>query len=58
VFWKREIFLSKKNFGGKKINLAKKFFNLANTILPNNMGEISTENYVLSISQLKKGLKI
>jgi hypothetical protein len=27
VFWKKEIFLSKKNFGGKKINLAK-------TILP------------------------
>jgi hypothetical protein len=23
VFWKWEIFLSKKNFGGKKINLAK-----------------------------------
>jgi hypothetical protein len=34
VFWKREIFLSKKNFGGKKLNLAKKFFNLAKTILP------------------------
>jgi hypothetical protein len=34
VFWKKEIFLSKKNFGGKKINLAKKFSNLAKTILP------------------------
>jgi hypothetical protein len=26
VFWKREIFLSKKKFGGKKINLAKTIF--------------------------------
>jgi hypothetical protein len=34
VFWKREIFLSKKKIGGKKINLAKKFFNLAKTIFP------------------------
>jgi hypothetical protein len=34
VFWKRKIFLNKKNFGGKKINLAKKFFHLAKTILP------------------------
>jgi hypothetical protein len=25
VFWKRKIFLSKKKFGGKKINLAKSF---------------------------------
>jgi hypothetical protein len=34
VFWKREIFLSKKKFGGKKINLTKMFFNLEKTIFP------------------------
>jgi hypothetical protein len=32
VFWKREIFLSKKKFGGKKVNLAKTIFPLKNHI--------------------------
>jgi hypothetical protein len=40
VFWKRKIFLSKKNFGGKKINLAKKFFNLAKTIYNGQFSEL------------------
>jgi hypothetical protein len=31
---KKEISLSKKNFGGEKINFAEKKFNLAKTILP------------------------
>jgi hypothetical protein len=34
VFWKSEIFLSKKKYGGEKINLAKMIFDLAKTILP------------------------
>jgi hypothetical protein len=28
-FWKRKIFLSKSNFGGKKIYLAKEYFDFA-----------------------------
>jgi hypothetical protein len=39
VFWKREIFLSKKKFGGKKINLAK-------TILPTKIIDTSKKMYL------------
>ncbi len=46
VFWKREIFLSKKKFGGKKINLAKAIFpsrKLTNTFKLTHRNEQNTE---------------
>jgi hypothetical protein len=33
VFWEREIFLCKTNFGGKEIYFAKRLFNLAKKVI-------------------------